>query len=154
MMRWVWVLLVIVAGPALAQGGFLPNAPPPPSAVVPDRPPTVAVAPVPGVTQAVPAGPEWVAMPGAELRALDKQFARVSTLALRKGETVRFGALSITLRGCVMRPADRAADSAAFLEITDGSGGPGFKGWMVVSAPALGVLESATYDIRPVACRS
>ncbi len=100
-----------------------------------------------------PVQSEWVGMPRAELRLLDKSTARVSTLVIRREETASFGSLSITLKGCLVRPADRPADAAAYLEIVDSKGGRGFRGWMLVSAPALGVLENPSYDVRPLACR-
>ncbi len=159
-MKRLSLVLLLAALPAAAQqpypqlqpGQFLPAVPPPSQpAAPPDAVPAItAPLPVPTVT---PVLPEWLPMGTAELRALDKNSARVSTLTVKKGDTVKFGTLSITLRGCAIRPPDRPADSAAFLEITDSAGGPGLKGWMLVSSPALTVLEHPSYDVRPVACR-
>lgn len=104
---------------------------------------------------APPSGPgSWLPRGTAELTALDKVRAVPTNLIVQVGETVRYGSLTIALRGCVVRPPDQARDSAAFLEITDSHpGGPGFRGWMLASAPALGMMEHPLYDIRVVACR-
>lgn len=139
--------------PQLLPGQTLPNVPPPPGAITAEPLPPAVQAPTVAPAPVAPVVVEWLAQGGAELRALDKLTARVSSLSLRTGETVKQGSLSITLRGCLVRPADRAADAAAFLEIVDNSGGPGFRGWMLVSAPSLAVLESPTWDVRPVGCR-
>ena len=77
-----------------------------------------------------------------------------TALQARVGQPVRYGSLTITVRGCVVRPPDQAPDSAAFVEVADSHpGGPGFRGWMIASAPALGMMEHPLYDLRVVACR-
>ncbi len=132
------LLLALLAGPALAQPAPAP-APSPP-AQQPLGPPVPPV--------------EWVPQGSVELRALDKVTARTATLAGKVGDTLRFGTLSITVRQCLTRPPDRAADAAAWVDITDSRpDAPGFHGWMVLSAPALGVLEHPLYDVRLAACR-
>jgi hypothetical protein len=163
------VAVLLLAGPAAAQaprppatpapypqllpGQSLPNVPPPPGAAVPAQPApppagaTVAPAPV------APVAPEWLVLPTAEVRVLDKLSARVTTLALKTGEAAKHGPLTLTLRGCLVRPPDRAPDTAAYLEIADATGGPGFRGWMLLSNPALAGLESAGWDVRPVGCK-
>ena len=85
--------------------------------------------------------------------ALDKVTARTTALTGKVGDTLRFGSLAIVLRGCVARPADQAADAAAFLDITDRAGAAVFRGWMVASMPALAIIEHPVYDIRLAACR-
>lgn len=143
--------------PQLQPGQVLPAVPPPPGtgaggsapaqAPSPASPPPAAAAPV------APVAVEWVNQGQAELRVLDKVTARTVTLAVKQGETLRHGPLAITLRGCVVRPPDRPPEAAAYLEIVDGTGGPGFRGWMLTSAPALAGLESPTWDVRPLGCR-
>lgn len=135
-------------GPQLQPGQFLPTTPPAPgSTPAPPGPATPSIAPV------APVQSEWVPQPTAELRAIDKVMARTTTLTLKPGETARFGPLSVTLRGCVVRPPDRAPDSAAYLEIAEGSNPPLFRGWMVASQPQLSLVEHATHDVRLFACR-
>lgn len=120
--------LVLAASPAAAQ----PAAPPP----------------------ATPGADAWQPRGTAELAALDKVRAQSTALQARVGQPVRYGSLTITVRGCVVRPPDQAPDSAAFVEVADSHpGGPGFRGWMIASAPALGMMEHPLYDLRVVACR-
>jgi hypothetical protein len=111
------------------------------------------------------AGPGWVQRPAAELQALDKVTARVSTLRARVGEPLRFGTLTVAVRACHARPPDESADSAAWLEITDSRpnrlpggvetppGGVVFRGWMFAERPAVNMLEHPVYDLRLLACR-
>lgn len=103
---------------------------------------------------ASPGADAWQPRGTAELAALDKVRAQSTTLQARVGQPLRYGSLTITVRGCVVRPPDQAPDSAAFVEVADSHpGGPGFRGWMIASAPALGMMEHPLYDLRVVACR-
>ena len=103
---------------------------------------------------AAPGADAWQPRGTAELTALDKVRAQATALQARVGQPVRYGSLTITVRGCVVRPPDQAPDSAAFVEVSDSHpGGPGFRGWMIASAPALGMMEHPLYDLRVVACR-
>lgn len=107
----------------------------------------------PALAQPAPAG-SWLPRGTAELTVLDKVRALPTTLTVQVGQTAQYGSLSIALRGCVVRPPDQARDSAAFVEVTDSHpGGPGFRGWMLASAPALAMMEHPIYDLRVVACR-
>jgi hypothetical protein len=111
----------------------------------------------PPATDAAPAPPAnmWVARPVAELRALDKITARETPLTVPVGQSATFGALTIAVRACVVRPPDQPADAAAFLAITDAqAGAAAFQGWMLLSAPAASMLVSPIYDIRLSACRN
>lgn len=106
------------------------------------------------LAHAQPAPGSWLPRGTAEITALDKVRAVPTTLTVQVGQTVRYGSLSIAVRGCVTRPPDQARDSAAFVEVTDSHpGGPGFRGWMLASAPALAMMEHPIYDLRVVACR-
>jgi hypothetical protein len=135
-------------GPQLVPGQVLPAVPPPPGG---GPPAPIVGAPAPAPVASV--AQEWVPQGGADLRGIDKVMARTSSLSLRTGETVRFGPLSVTLRGCLVRPPDRAQDAAGFLEVAEGTAPPLFRGWMIVSQPQLAVVEHATHDIRLFACR-
>ncbi len=119
-------LLVAWAAPALAAGT------PPPLQSPPDA---------------------WQPRDTAELSVLDKVRAQPSPLTVRVGQSVSWGSLTITLRGCVSRPPDLPQDSAAFLEVTDGRAtGSAFRGWMLASAPALSLMEHPIYDVRVTSC--
>lgn len=128
--------------PALATQPALPAAPA--QATRPATPPT-PVTPIAG---------DWQNRTSVELRGLDKVTARSATVTGKVGDTMRFGTLSILVRGCVARPPDQPADAAAYLEITDrGATAPMFRGWMLASSPATAILEHPVYDIRIAACR-
>ncbi len=95
----------------------------------------------------------WLPRNTAELAVLDKVRAQASPLTVQVGQSVPWGSLTITVRGCVTRPSDLPQDSAAFLEVTDGRAtGAGFRGWMLASAPALSQLEHPIYDLRVTSC--
>lgn len=97
----------------------------------------------------------WVARQTAELQALDKVNARTATLSAAVGSRVRYGTLEIGVRACQTRTEGRAADSVAWLDITDtrGTARPVFSGWMFASAPAVNMLEHPVFDIRVTGCR-
>jgi hypothetical protein len=85
--------------------------------------------------------------------ALDKVSARATPLSGRVGQTVRYASLSIMVRACLVRPADQPMDAAAYLDIVDSHPDmPRFDGWMLVSAPAVSMLEHPVYDIRLTGC--
>ena len=92
----------------------------------------------------------------AVLQGLDKVTARISTFEIGLNETVRFGALSITLRSCDRTPPEDPPESAAFLEIDDIKLGQQpvrvFSGWMFASSPALSAVEHAVYDVWVLKC--
>ena len=92
----------------------------------------------------------------AVLQGLDKVTARVSTLSVPIGATVRFGTLEVIVRHCNKRPPEEAPESAAFVDIWQArSGEPSaflFRGWMFASSPALNALEHPVYDIWVLDC--
>ena len=91
------------------------------------------------------------------MQGLDKVTARVSTFEAPLGVTVRFGTLSITLRGCNRTPPEEPPESAAFLDIFETRPGAApvslFRGWMFASSPALSALEHPVYDVWVLECR-
>ena len=92
----------------------------------------------------------------AVLQGLDKVTARVSTLSVAIGDTVRFGTLEIVVRYCDKRPPEEAPESSAFLDIWQARPGEVsvslFRGWMFASSPALSALEHSVYDIWVLDC--
>ena len=100
---------------------------------------------------------EWVPRQAAELQALDKVTARVSTVRAAVGEVARFGTLTIAVRACNARPPDEVPDAAAWMEITDSrappDSPPAFHGWMFANAPGVNMLAHPVYDIRVLECR-
>jgi hypothetical protein len=102
-----------------------------------------------------PAWPNaWVQRGTASIAALDKLSARPTALAIRAGDSAPFRTLTIAVRSCVVRPPDRPADAAAWLDVTDSRpGSPEFHGWMLAGEPGLAILQSPTYDVRLLGCR-
>jgi hypothetical protein len=100
----------------------------------------------------------WVVQRVAELQALDKVTARVTTLRVPLDRPTAYGTLTITVRACYARPPDEVPDAAAFLEIADSrapaNGAVVFRGWMFANAPGVNMLEHAVYDIRVMECRA
>ena len=92
----------------------------------------------------------------AVLQGLDKVTARVSTLSVDIGDTIRFGTLDIVVRHCDKRPPEEAPESSAFLDIWQSRPGEKsvslFRGWMFASSPALSALEHSVYDIWVLDC--
>ncbi len=90
----------------------------------------------------------------ADLAGLDKITARLTPLSAKIGQTVGFGSLQITVRSCIVRAPDQPADQAAYLDITD-KNAPGFAfhGWMLLSDPAISVLEHPVYDVKLLGCK-
>lgn len=99
----------------------------------------------------------WMPQQVAELQALDKVTARVSTLRVPVNRPERFGTLTITVLSCSARPPDEVPDSAAWMEITDSrapaNGAAVFRGWMFANAPGVNMLQHPVYDIRVMECR-
>lgn len=93
----------------------------------------------------------------AVLQTLDKVTARVNTIDVRVGTTVRFGTLLIRVDHCDKRPPEETPESTAFLEIAEQRPGEQpvltFAGWMFASSPALNALEHPVYDVWLLDCK-
>lgn len=100
----------------------------------------------------------WVPQRVAELQALDKVTARVSTLRVPVNQPASFGTLTVTVRSCQARPPDEVPDASAWLEIADSrppaNGAAVFRGWMFANAPGVSMLQHPVYDIRLIECRA
>ncbi len=96
-------------------------------------------------------------VPVVVLAALDKITTQLSTIEIRRDETVHFGTLEITLRHCRSNPPEETPESVAFLEIVDiGHNNQVkkiFSGWMFASSPALSPLEHPVYDVWVKSCK-
>jgi len=134
-MTRAWVALVgLLATTAFAQ------TPPPVLPPAPGSPPA-------------PAPNAWEPRGGFELQALDKVSARTIVVSGRVGQTVHYASLSITVRACLVRPPDQPLDAAVYLDIEDAHPAmPRFDGWMLLSEPAVSMLEHPVYDITLKAC--
>ena len=105
-----------------------------------------------------PAHASWINGTVAQLQALDKITARISTLSAPIGEPIRFGTLEIVIQRCAFRPPEEPPQNVAFLEITDrghDETAPGrqvFSGWMFSSSPAVSAVEHPVYDVTLLDC--
>lgn len=143
-------LVGALSGPADAQGPIVATPLPPPD--VQGAEPNTEVPPA-AMSRPASFPNVWQQRQGATIQALDKINARHAELTLRLGVPVKFHALTIMLKGCVVRPPDQPADAAAFLSVTDtGDNSPAFNGWMVRSAPAVSMLQHPVYDLRVTGC--
>jgi hypothetical protein len=114
----------------------------------------------PNTVQALPAAPapgdgrdRWLASPAAKLQALDKVNAQATTMTVKVGQSATFGSLTIAVKSCMVRPPDRPADAAAYLDVTDSHpDSPGFDGWLLANEPSVSMLQHPIYDIRVVGC--
>lgn len=105
-----------------------------------------------GTTSGTSAEPHAIAV----LQGLDKVTARVSTVRVNVGSSLRFGTLDVIVRQCDKRPPEETPESAAFLDISDVRPGEAaqslFRGWMFASSPAISALEHPVYDIWVLDC--
>jgi hypothetical protein len=95
----------------------------------------------------------WLPAGAAKLQALDKVNAQATAMTVKVGQSATFGSLTITVRSCVVRPADQPADAAAYLDVTDShADSPPFNGWLLWHEPAVSMMEHPIYDIRVAGC--
>lgn len=96
-----------------------------------------------------------VSAPVAVIRALDKITGETRDIEIGRGETQRYGRLSIILGDCRYPSADPSSEAYAWLEIRDdGMAGPAFSGWMLASSPALHAMDHPRYDVWVLRCKS
>jgi hypothetical protein len=126
----------------------------------------VAIAAVTLVTVLVvsPAVAQRVGSPGdnrienqvAVFAALDKVTARISKLEIPLGESVNFGALTVTPRTCYSRSPLEAPKTSTFVEVSekqlDGQSKKIFGGWMFAESPGLNAVEHPVYDVWLTDC--
>jgi hypothetical protein len=104
---------------------------------------------------AAPSPPDsWLPRTTADIQVLDKVNAQSGTVTLKVGQIAENASLSITLRGCAIRPPDLPQDATAFIDVADSrKGAPGFHGWIFANEPSLSMLEHPIYDLRLLGCR-
>ncbi len=94
----------------------------------------------------------------AVLQDMDKVTARVTTLRVEIGQSVRFGTLEVIARHCDKRPPEDLPESAAFLDVWEVRPGEAavalFRGWMFASSPGLNALEHPVYDVWVLDCEN
>jgi hypothetical protein len=96
----------------------------------------------------------WLPRTTADIEVLDKVNAQSGVVTLKVGQVAENASLSITLRGCAIRPPDLPQDATAYIDVADSrKGAPGFHGWIFAKEPSLSMLEHPIYDLRLLACR-
>jgi hypothetical protein len=100
--------------------------------------------------------PQWIDLPVAVLRGLDKSSGRTQTFEAPVGSTAPFGRLEIIVNACRTPPEGESEDAVAHVTVLDRKSGTGaaFSGWMFASAPALSALDHPRYDVWVIACRT
>lgn len=129
-------VLLLIAGPALAQ----------PAAQPPARRPAAQVQPA----------------STARLAVLDKRSGTVTDLTLKPGETFTVGQLTGVLRACQQTPPHERRETAAYVELSSlprpaAGGAPArprrlFAGWLFAESPSLNPFAHPAYDVWLRAC--
>lgn len=100
-------------------------------------------------------GEQVSSAPVAVIRALDKLTGETTDMELVRGETRRYGRLTLVLGDCRFPADDPSSEAYAWLEIRDpGLSEPAFSGWMLASSPALHAMDHPRYDIWVLRCKS
>ena len=95
----------------------------------------------------------WLPAKAARLQVLDKVNGQATTLTVPVGQSTVFGSLTISVKSCMVRTPDQPADSAGYLDVTDGhSASLGFAGWLLANEPAVSMMQHPIYDIRVIGC--
>lgn len=100
--------------------------------------------------------PKWVETKEAKLKGLNKIFNRNTEIIAKKGNTAKFGALTIKVEKCFRMPESVKNESSALLLISETfKSQPSkqiFHGWMFSSSPAISALEHPLYDVILLEC--
>jgi len=84
---------------------------------------------------------------------LDKIDSLSKDLTVAVGQSATYGALTITVQSCMVRPRDQPANATAFLVINDShTDEPGFRGWTLKNEPWLSMLQNPVYDVWVMGC--
>lgn len=105
-----------------------------------------------------PAKAQKIENPITVFAALDKVTARISPLEIQIGESVRFGALTVTPRVCYSRPPTEPPLTSAFVEVDEiklsGEKQRIFTGWMFAQSPGLHAVEHPVFDVWLTNCKT
>ena len=100
---------------------------------------------------------ERITNPTAVFTGLDKISGEISTFEAPVGQTVKFGALSVTPRVCYSRSASEDPQTTSFVEIDELTLSKKverlFNGWMFASSPGLNGVEHPVYDVWLKDCK-
>ena len=142
--------------PSIAPGGASPL---PPGQRQPRGTPQPAdTSPQPGDEVIAEPPSQKIANQSAMFSGLDKITGRIISFDAAIGETVQFGALQVTPRGCYTRPANETSNTDAFIEVDEvtlqGEIKRIFTGWMFASSPGLHAVEHPIYDVWVTDCKN
>lgn len=105
-----------------------------------------------------PARAEKIENPIAVFAALDKVTGRISPLEIPIGESVNFGALTVTPRVCFTRPPTEPPLTTGFVEVDEtkltGEKLRIFTGWMFAQSPGLHAVEHPVFDVWLTNCKT
>lgn len=94
----------------------------------------------------------------AVFAGLDKITGRIIRFDVKINETVQFGALQVTPKVCLTRPATETPQTTGFVKVNevtlDQLIQPLFSGWMFAASPGLHAVEHAVYDVWLADCKS
>ncbi|MGO4336919.1 DUF2155 domain-containing protein [Labrys sp. KB_33_2] len=100
---------------------------------------------------------ERITNPTAVFTGLDKISGEISTFEAPVGQTVKFGALSVTPRVCYSRSASEDPQTTSFVEIDELTLSKKvdrlFNGWMFAASPGLNGVEHPVYDVWLKDCK-
>ena len=100
---------------------------------------------------------ERITNPTAVFTGLDKISGEISTFEVPVGQTVKFGALSVTPRVCYSRSASEDPQTTSFVEIDEMTLSKKverlFNGWMFAASPGLNGVEHPVYDVWMNDCK-
>jgi len=93
----------------------------------------------------------------ATFTGLDKITGRLDTFDVLLDQPLQWGGLIITPRACYSQPAERAQQTATFVQIDEitleGEVQRIFSGWMFAESPGLNAVEHPVYDVWLTACK-
>lgn len=116
-----------------------------------------AASPMPAVAQQRPQQSNMVQNPIAEFAGLDKITGRIIRFDVRINETVQFGALQVTPRGCFTRRVTDQPQTTGFVEVNEitlrNEIRRIFSGWMFAASPGLNAVEHPIYDVWLADCK-
>lgn len=113
----------------------------------PEQPATAQSAPPPYPN-------DWVPAKAARLVVLDKIDSLSKDMTVNVGQSASYGALTITVQSCMVRPPNQPANATAFLVVGDShKDEPGFRGWTLANKPWLSMLQNPVYDVWVIGCQ-
>jgi len=96
--------------------------------------------------------PAFVERNTAVVRVMNKAAGKAQTISIPVGKTVEFEKLKILARTCKQADPFQPEDFFMFAEISKGTAGKIFSGWMSRNEPGDNPLQDADYDFWLLRC--